>query len=734
MRQRPGLSEIARAWMPGCAVAALWTFSFLALKPTPLEGIDYVRFFQPYQHYLRESLLRGELPWWNPYSSLGRPFLVDLQTAAFYPATLLVIFFGAKAGWVMGTFLHGLLAMGGFGRLARKFGCSAETALFGGAVFLFCGPLYARMQEGEVNYVYSLCYWPLVLWISYCLAEEPTRRRWVALAVTWALQLLCGHPQIFWLSAVAAGFWTTGALAFPPWKQALRRWLYVELALLTACLTALGLLGFILVPFMELASQSNRAEASLAFSGAFAMRGLQWMSLVWPTWSAFGVNWEYNLFAGVSVVIGGLAAIARWREPAIRGALFLAAGAAVIAAGSATPLFPLLFAVLPGMSSFRVPARAAALLPLVLVLGAAMVAGRDAQGRRTRFAVAGLAAVALVRAVLFALRPGAGPFPEKWLALEAFFACVAGLGWWLWIGRKAADGGFVRVARRIVLPMAVIGECCVSIHGIKRAYRFDFDFPGEAMVLQAIHAVGGDQAAAPPRVCVDSMVFRENAGMIYHVASVVGYESLSLARVWNYLHLAVGVDPSHAFNTVPDGHIFNGAAGLHAFSLCVGLGLDSHRLMLERNPDPRVYLAPRTRTVPDSRAAIQAMIAGDDFHDTALVEAPYSSRFETEPAKPAGTAVVTGFSLNAVDVDVTSPGKAVLVLAEAWYPGWEASISGVTVPCAPVNDWMRGVPVPAGKSIVRLRFHQDGLRPGFLLSAAAALALFFAWKPRFRVS
>jgi hypothetical protein len=732
MRQPFGTQETARAWTPPIAVAALWTFSFLAFKATPLEGIDYVRYYQPYQQFLRDSLLRGEIPWWNPYSTLGRPFLVDLPAAASYPATLLVIVLGAKAGWILGTLVHGFVAATGFGRLARKFGASAGAAALGAAAYLFSGPVYGRMQEGAVNYVYSLCLLPWVLWIAACIAERPTRRRWAALAAILALQLWGGHPQVFWLSAVAAGLFTSGCVAFPPWNLAWKAWLRTELTILAASVTAMALLGFVLVPFMELAGQSNRAQPSLAFSGAFSMGGLQWMSIVWPTWNAFGVFWEYNLFVGGAVAIGGVVAIALCRGPAMRGAAVLAAGAAIIAAGPSTAMFRVLYALLPGLSSFRVPARAGTLVTLALILAAVALAGQERTERRGRIAALALAAAALIGAVLFALGVRPGPFPEKWLLLQASAACLAGLGWWLWMGREPSERGAVRWMRRIVLPVAVLGEFCVSVHGIKRTYRSDSQFPGEATVVEAIRAGKSDAPAAPPRVCVDSVVFRENAGMVWRVASVVGYETLSLGRVWTYLHLASGADPLQAFSTVPDGRIFNAAPGLHAFSLSASLALGSSKLEIDRNPDPRAYLATRMRVVADSRAAVDGMVSGDDFHGTALVEAPYAPDFGPDSAKPPGAASITRFALNSLDIAVTSPGRAVLVVAEAWYPGWTAEIDGRPVPCAPVNGWMRGVPVPAGESVVRMRFHQHGLMAGSLVSAAAALALVLAWNPRRR--
>lgn len=725
MRPRLGTPGTPLDWLPPLALSVLWTLAFLAVGPTPFDGIDYTRFYQPYQHLLRESLLAGELPWWNPYASLGRPFLADLQTAILHPATLAVVLLGAKAGWVAGTLAHGWIGAEGMRRLVRGFGASAAAAAGAAAAFLFSGPLFGRMQEGEVNYVYALCYLPWVLRLAAAMAGEPTRGRWVALALVLALQLACGHPQIFWLSGVAAGLFTAGWLAFPPWGRALRRALRAELCLLAACLAAMALLGCVLVPFMGLVAQSNRSQASLAFSGAFSMAGAQWLSLLWASRGAFGVNWEYNLFAGVAVAAGGAAGLWRCREPAARAAVVMAAGGAVIAAGPSTAAFGLLYAVLPGLSSFRAPARAGVLVTLALIIGAALLAGGPAGAGRRR-AAAGLAGAAVLGAVLFALLGGPGPVPVPWLAAQALLGALAALGWWLW-----PAGGAGRIGR-FLLPVALAAELGLSAVGVKEAYRFISEFPLEATVLRALHEHGTDRGPAPARVCIDPVVFRENAGMVDHVASVVGYESLSLGRVWGYLHLASGADPGHPFSTVPSGLVYSAAPSLRAFNLAASLGLGASRIVFDRNPDPRAYLAGRVRVVEDGPAAVRAMVSGGDFHREALVEAPDAGAFDPEPGRPAGTAVVSRFGLNAVDVEVDSPGRAVLVLAEAWYPGWVAEVGGRPVPCAPVNGWMRGVPVPAGRSLVRLRYRQGGLAAGALASAAGALVLALVGWPRGR--
>jgi uncharacterized membrane protein YfhO len=64
----------------------------------------------------------------------------------------------------------------------------------------------------------------------------------------------------------------------------------------------------------------------------------------------------------------------------------------------------------------------------------------------------------------------------------------------------------------------------------------------------------------------------------------------------------------------------------------------------------------------------------------------------------------------------------VLVLAEAWYPGWRAWVDGRETPCGPANVWARAAVVPAGDHEVRFEYRSRTLRAGAVLSALGAIA------------
>jgi hypothetical protein len=659
--------ESRRGWLLALLGGLVWTLVLGAIAPTVAAGLDYVRLVEPYGEFFRQSLLRGELPWWNPYASLGRPFLADLQSLSFYPATWLVVPFGVFGGWLVAATLHGALGIVGFLRLGRLLGWSPAVACGAGVCFLFSAPLFARMQAGQVNYVYALCYLPLVLDLAARYALAPSRRGWVALAAAWALQLLCCHPQVFWLSALGAGLFVTGWLLQAPWRQAWARWWRAALGLAAASAASLALLGFVLLPFLQLVAESNRAEPSLAFSAAFGMQPIHWQSLVFAPRAGFAVNWEYDLHAGALVLLAGLAGLARVRAPLARGALALALGGAVIAAGSATPLFAWLYEILPGLANFRVPARAGVLLVLGLIVSAAGFLANLPAGRR----------------------------------------------------RGVALG---------LLGLVVLAEMAFAVRGWKRLPGQGTEFPVEPLVWPAIRAKHLDRNPAPVRVSVPADLLRENSGMVHGYATPVGFESLTLARVWDYQHAVAGADPAHAFNTSPSGLFYDAAPKLNSLNLAIMMPRDASFLSVKEPADPRAYLVTGFKSVKDWRAAIAAVAGGQPIHREAVVEEGRSpGRLINRGDEAPGSARITAFTLNRVEVEVDSPQFALLVLAEAWYPAWRASVDGVATPCLPANGWMRAAAVPPGKHRVEFVYHESSFLPGCLLSLATAGLLLVLW-------
>lgn len=707
-------------------IAGTWTGLLALVSPTFYTGLDYPRFFEPFASFLRESLLRGELPWWNPYASLGRPFLADLQSAALYPTTLLHLAFGVTVGMAVATLLHGVLAVLGFVRLVRGHGADGGVIWVGATLLLFSAPWLARMQAGSINLVFGLCYLPLVLDLSRRLAQSPNRRTWTNLAAVWALQLLSSHPQSFWLSVVGASAYVLGFTLAGPWRSsvlALGRTLGL---MATACVAALGLLGIVLVPLAGLIAESNRAEPSMEFSAMFALAPNQWFSLLLAPSHAFAANWEYDARLGFAGVTGGILALRQWRDPSTRGLIVMAGLGVLIAAGNSTPAFGLLYHTLPGFSGFRIPARAGVLIVVAFVVAATVLAGRSQaiESRPSRHPHVPFLVVS--GGLLIALVTYFGPKASAvWLGGQLALLVGATWGWQRWLNAR-------RVSGAIMLGTVVATELGLAVAGQKdlpaqpgQFTRYDV----ESTVVAAIEARGLDRQAAPPRVSIMPELIRENSGLIHRYATVTGFESLSLNRVWTYLHRAADADPDHAFNTTPSGSVYDAVAHQRSVALNVWLPPQAGILSVDQNPDPRVFVVGERQQVEHWSVAVERMIAGHPIHGVALVESGTVPQLELDPRATAGVAEITRFSLNEVDVAVQSPAPGILVLKEAWYPGWTATVEGIEQPCFPVNAWMRGVPVPAGASRVNLRFHQEGFPTGAGITLlTAALLAWVRWR------
>ena len=65
---------------------------------------------------------------------------------------------------------------------------------------------------------------------------------------------------------------------------------------------------------------------------------------------------------------------------------------------------------------------------------------------------------------------------------------------------------------------------------------------------------------------------------------------------------------------------------------------------------------------------------------------------------------------------VQSASGGVLVLSELFYPGWEARVNGVSEPISEVDGGLRGIPIPAGESQVRVDYAPQTVRLGGILS------------------
>ena len=135
---------------------------------------------------------------------------------------------------------------------------------------------------------------------------------------------------------------------------------------------------------------------------------------------------------------------------------------------------------------------------------------------------------------------------------------------------------------------------------------------------------------------------------------------------------------------------------------------------------PRFFLVSSVRQVARMEEAVQWLHSKEfDPHKEAIVEGEVSLPSAGDPS--AGTVRVQTYSPLEIVLEVDSPAPSFLVTSEAHYPGWQAFVDGHEQEILYTNVAFRGLPVPAGRHKVVMRFAPTILRYSAAVSAIAWL-------------
>jgi uncharacterized membrane protein YfhO len=121
----------------------------------------------------------------------------------------------------------------------------------------------------------------------------------------------------------------------------------------------------------------------------------------------------------------------------------------------------------------------------------------------------------------------------------------------------------------------------------------------------------------------------------------------------------------------------------------------------------------------------------------ALIESPLERELPSPPEGPLGEAKVIRREGGRVTVEATASQDCVLVMLDAYYPGWKAWVDEEPTDVFPVYYAFRGVFFPAGKHTVQLRYQPLSFRIGLALStltltAGSGASILWLWRARKR--
>ena len=155
-----------------------------------------------------------------------------------------------------------------------------------------------------------------------------------------------------------------------------------------------------------------------------------------------------------------------------------------------------------------------------------------------------------------------------------------------------------------------------------------------------------------------------------------------------------------------------------------GPNAGSMEVWINSRAQPRAYLVPAARAA-GSAAAWEA-VAAPSFNPrrTVVLEGVDSRQSENEESRAEsqntpGSARLTSDRPQRVAIAVEAATDAWLVLADAWFPGWTATLDGTPTPVLRANYLVRAVAVPAGRHEVVFSYDPPGYATGRAVSGIA---------------
>jgi hypothetical protein len=715
---------------------------------------DAFHAFYPWHSYLGDRLRDLELPLWDPYRFAGTAFSADIGTGTFYPPNWLY-----ASGRVLATFtfialasiLASLLLAFWFLRTVRL---HPYAAAVGAVVWTFSAFL---MKWSTNEHVFGSAMWlPLALG-GLEVARQGRFRRGVALATLGlALSLLAGHAQVALIVWLATGVWALVGLGFTAAGGPASVGAAGVGRQVAAAAAAFGLAGGIaavqLLPTAQFTSLILRQETTFEAAGRTKLPPEHAPTLVLPdfrgspldgNYAGPGVNYtETAVYAGILTL--PLAFLGLLNRPG-RLAVFFALLAVIgLLAAFGTPFYRLILA-LPGFDRTLFVTRFILLVDVGLA-GLAAVGLHSLLVEPTRRSV-GLLVVPLavvVAVVVLVVQRGSTPLPDDYITLRGVRAIAmvllggAVIAWMAFQPWRA--------------PVAAIGVLAIITLDL---WRFGFPYspyqePREVYVRTP--AVQLLAAAPQPRARyanVSGYTIPPNGSLEYRIYGIEGYDPFVPKRIVELAALAEDQITKASFN-------FFGPFAPAAFQSPVMdlLGVRTavappepaframgtvagHAVLIDRpSAFPPAFLTTCWEQV-DDRAVLDRLrsMSSAQLRATAIVSDGDTPAPGPGPCRNAGDAAIERYEPERVVARTRADTASVLVLSDAWFPGWSVTVDGEDAALLRVDHALRGVALPAGDHTVEFRFQPRALVAGGLVTAVSllmlvALALASRWEDR----
>jgi len=679
-------------------------FPKLSLFITPDFGqSDILHGYYPIKYQLWLDLHQNKLPIWSSLEATGYPLFADGQIGALFFINIVLFRFlpfvySINLGYVVAFFIFGF----GTYIFCKELDIKTIPSLFAGVTAMLSG--FNIGQITHISLLQAASVFPLLLYFSERILKHRSWKDFLLFALVLSQQIFAGHQQMTTYSLIGIGLYFLFRLLtdFVSKKKriffVLSRFVYISLSGGLAIIMSLALL----IPSIELFKVSG-SRTNIDILSQFPYPPSNLLTFLNPYYfgnpangtyqvfnSNWGIFWENNGYIGLLPLICLGLSLFLLKNKNIKIFLSLFFFSLLLVLGKYSPLYFLYN--FPPLNMFRVPSR-------FLLL--------------TDFSLAVLSALVLN---------------------TVFSKCIK--------YRVLMNGiGFFLIAAQIV-----------------NIFYYFYNY----------HPIENGQKLLDAPLTVQYLSKKVNTGRLYTVEDLNAWNDIFLKKGWvkpeQYEEFKSGViEHSNLFYHIPKANYFvqfptkrmtivnqlysiepvdktNGQYRL-ATSSAKLMGANNIKYLLLPNDLNIVNLSVNKKfdkyTIYENPYAVsRANLVYEVKYVSTLGE--IIDYINSEKYKPDRVAIVENENLllkskidgvpiknsitwikqnnTNINLEVLTNKPALLVLADTYYPGWEANIDGKKTEIYPVNISQRGVYVKAGFHNIQFIYSPNSLRWGFVIS------------------
>ena len=737
---------------------------------------DTMYSFQPWWSFNAEGIRKGIIYLWNPYLCNGQAFIANIQTALFYPVTLLFYIFGFTLGYKFFVFSHLFLAGLFMYLLARKLKITKESSFVCAFIFSFGG--YFLVQIEFFSAMGSCIWFPLIFLFFKESLENKKKIFFIIVAgITFSFQFFSGYTQILLYTVVALFLYVL--LKSVKKTNAGKKYFLIFFIIGIISLT-ISLIHFL--PVLEGVFYSSRAKVSFSDAVNWTLPPLFLIKFILP--SLFGKTcavffsenpfgnvfwairqyWLTTFYIGILPLFFSLTALIFKHKNKLWPYLFLLLIVSLVFALGKNPFFYLFFFCNPLARIFTHYASFIYLsvFSLILLCGIGIDYFLD-EKNRLFFLFIRICCVAVFcfvfAFIIFGMKEKFllfTPFQQKWLFRNIFVFLLFLLGSLILFflkGKISLPLLKVLVVTFIVVDLFMFGininptigdwffkEKPANLKFIRERNGFSrIFFTPQA---QTNRIMAGDVYQKAYKSLRDAL--QANIGLPYHIFYVYGYDFIPIAYYKSLLYKMREKSP-----IVADTKMMDVLGGRYIFSY---QDLNSQKLKLisdgkvkiYENEDclPRVFLVPEAKILhreeildylmsPEFKPHREVVLEKNAITQKGEIPDNKSERkYNPECLNRVDNVRITDYQSNKVKIQADLNRNSWLILTDTYYPGWQVYINGKRDEIYRANYALRAVYLNKGIHKINFIYKPATFKIGLYFTLFILFVL-FGWGTKF---